>query len=52
MSRVVRVVIAVDEHGHMTVDASGPINGKEGLLTVLEEARRLTEQSIQEGTGG
>ncbi len=43
MSKVT-VVIVVDEHGHMTIDAAGPLRGRDGMLTLLDEARKLAEQ--------
>lgn len=41
----ITVIITVDERGHMALEVTGPINGKDGLLTLLEEAHKLAEQS-------
>jgi hypothetical protein len=42
--RLVTVLITVSENGRISVDARGPVNGNEGLVTLLEEARKLAEQ--------
>jgi len=44
MPRRVTVLITVSEDGAITVDARGPVNGTEGLKTILQEAIKLTEQ--------
>ena len=41
----VTVVITVDQAGHMTIDATGPIRPDGGLVTLLQEALRLACQA-------
>lgn len=38
------MVIVVDQHGHMSIDTTGPIKGQAGALALLDEARKLVEQ--------
>ena len=40
----VDIVIRVDSTGKFTVEASGPYRGKDGLLILLDEAKKLVEQ--------
>ena len=42
--RSVLVLITVNDHGDISVDVRGPVKDKEGILTILEEARKLVEQ--------
>jgi len=44
MARRITVLITVGEAGDITVDARGPVNGTEGLKTILQEAQKLAEQ--------
>jgi hypothetical protein len=44
------VVITVDDSGHVTIDATGPLAGRQGLLAVLDSARQLAEQSGERGS--
>lgn len=44
MSRRVSVTITADDSGHVSVDITGPVAGKAGVLALLDEARQLVEQ--------
>jgi hypothetical protein len=43
-SERVKLIIIVDDHGHISLEAEGPVRGREGILTLLDEARKLAEQ--------
>ena len=38
------MLITVTEAGRVTVDVRGPVNGKEGILQILDAAKELVEQ--------
>jgi hypothetical protein len=40
----VTMVIVVDSDGHMTVEVTGAVAGKQGQLEILKAARELVEQ--------
>jgi hypothetical protein len=40
----VRVTITVEEPGRISVEIEGPLNGKAGLLALLDAAREVAEQ--------
>lgn len=42
---IIKVIITVDDHGHIVLDATGPVNGKAGLLALLEEAHRMAGEA-------
>jgi hypothetical protein len=44
MAKGILMLITVSDTGHITVDVRGPVNGKEGILTILDSAKELVEQ--------
>ena len=40
----IRIGITVDDKGILTMEIHGPVKGKEGLITLLEEAIKLAGQ--------
>jgi hypothetical protein len=48
--RRVLVLITVSEAGHITLDIRGQVNGKEGIIQILDSAKELAEQG-NFGTG-
>jgi hypothetical protein len=48
--KTIHVLITISDTGRITVDVRGPVDGKEGMLQILESARELVEQG-NFGTG-
>jgi hypothetical protein len=44
MAKGILMLITVSDKGHISVDIRGPVQGKDGILTILNEARKLVEQ--------
>jgi len=44
MARKVNMLISVSEAGRITIDIRGPVNGKEGILQILDAAKEMVEQ--------
>jgi hypothetical protein len=42
--KTIHMLITVSENGKIAVDVRGPVNGKEGILQILDSARDLVEQ--------